>query len=129
MKGVLHPLFVHLPIALLFTAFMTMGYWLLRGLATSVFENRIYSLTRFNTGAGVVCVLFSMATGFRDVREGYWIAFNSPLGKWLYVKIVLALNTILDRDLSCETWPNDDPTPTSEKVSQVLSDSGTPVTS
>ncbi|MBZ0170587.1 membrane protein [Candidatus Methylomirabilis lanthanidiphila] len=90
MKGVLHPLFVHLPIALLFMAFMTMGYWLLRGLATSVFENRIYSLTRFNTAAGVVCVLLSMATGFRDVLAGYWIAFNSPLGKWLYVKVILA---------------------------------------
>ena len=91
MKGVLHPLFVHLPIALLFMAFMTMCYWLLRGLATSVFENRIYSLTRFNTAAGLVFILFSIATGFRDVLAGYWIAFNSPLGKWLYVKVILAM--------------------------------------
>lgn len=36
MTGVLHPLCVHLPIALLFMAFMTMGYWLVKGLATSV---------------------------------------------------------------------------------------------
>lgn len=91
MQGVVHPLSVHLPIALLLMAFMTMCYWLFKGLATSVFENRIYSLTRFNTAAGVVFVLLSMATGFRDVLTGYWIAFNSPLGKWLYVKVILAL--------------------------------------
>lgn len=95
MQGVLHPLSVHLPIAMLFMAFMTMCYWLVRGLATSVFENRIYSLTRFNTAAGLVFVLLSMATGFRDVLAGYWIAFNSPLGKWLYVKIILALLIVI----------------------------------
>jgi len=95
MKGVLHPLSVHLPIALLFMAFMTMCYWLVRGLATSVFENRIYSLTRFNTAAGLVFVLFSIATGLRDVLAGYWIAFDSPLGRWLYVKIVLALLIVI----------------------------------
>ncbi|CBE68758.1 MAG: hypothetical protein F9K13_10060 [Candidatus Methylomirabilis oxygeniifera] len=95
MSGVLHPLSVHLPIAMLFMAFMTMCYWLVRGLATSVFENRIYSLTRFNTAAGLVFVLLSMATGFRDVLAGYWIAFNSPLGKWLYVKVVLALLIVI----------------------------------
>lgn len=91
MQGVLHPLSVHLPIAMLFMAFMTMCYWLVRGLATSVFENRIYSLTRFNTAAGLLFVLLSMATGFRDVLSGYWIAFDSPLGKWLYIKVILAL--------------------------------------
>ncbi|MGB4782631.1 DUF2231 domain-containing protein [Candidatus Methylomirabilis sp.] len=91
MQGVVHPLSVHLPIALLLMAFMTMCYWLFKGLATSVFENRIYSLTRFNTAAGVVFVLLSIATGIRDVLAGYWIAFNSPLGKWLYVKVILAL--------------------------------------
>jgi uncharacterized membrane protein len=95
MKGVIHPLSVHLPIALLLMAFMTMGYWLFKGLATSVFENRIFSLTRFNTAAGLVFVLFSIATGLRDVRTGYWIAFNSPLGKWLYVKVILALLMVI----------------------------------
>lgn len=95
MKGVLHPLFVHLPVALLSMAFVTMCCWLFRGLATSVFENRFYSLTRFNTAAGVVFVLFSIATGFRDVLAGYWIEFNSPLGKWLYVKVILALLIVI----------------------------------
>jgi hypothetical protein len=80
---------------MLFMAFMTMCYWLVRGLATSVFENRIYSLTRFNTAAGLLFVLLSMATGFRDVLAGYWIAFNSPLGKWLYVKIILAVLIVI----------------------------------
>lgn len=95
MKGVLHPLFVHLPIALLFMAFMTMCYWLFRGLATSVFENRIYSLTRFNTTVGLVFVLLSMAAGFRDVLAGYWVTFSSPLGKWLYVKVILTLLIVI----------------------------------
>ncbi|MBZ0159023.1 DUF2231 domain-containing protein [Candidatus Methylomirabilis sp.] len=95
MQGVLHPLSVHLPIAMLFMAFMTMCYWLVRGLATSVFENRIYSLTRFNTAAGLLFVLLSIATGLRDVLAGYWIAFNSPLGKWLYVKIILAVLIVI----------------------------------
>ncbi len=95
MQGVLHPLSVHLPIAMLFMAFMTMCYWLVRGLATSVFENRIYSLTRFNTAAGLLFVLLSIATGLRDVLAGYWIAFNSPLGKWLYVKVILALLIVI----------------------------------
>ncbi|MDE2181074.1 MAG: hypothetical protein KGJ40_09550 [candidate division NC10 bacterium] len=95
MKGVIHPLSVHLPIALLLMAFMTMCYWLFKGLATSVFENRIYSLTRFNTVAGLVFVLLAMATGFRDVLAGYWVTFNSPLGKWLYVKVTLAVLIVI----------------------------------
>ena len=90
MQGVLHPLFVHLHIALLFMAFVTMYYWLFKGLATSIFENRIYSLTRFNTAAGLIFVLLSMAVGFRDGLAGYVVSFNAPLGKWLYVKAALA---------------------------------------
>ncbi len=95
MQGVVHPLSVHLPIALLLMAFMTMCYWLFKGLATSVFENRIYSLTRFNTAAGLMFVLLSIATGIRDVLAGYWVAFDSPLGKWLYVKVILALLMVI----------------------------------
>ncbi len=34
MHGVLHPLFVHLHIALLFMALMTMYYWFFKGVAT-----------------------------------------------------------------------------------------------
>jgi uncharacterized membrane protein len=89
-QGVVHPLFVHLHIALLFMAFVTMYYWLFKGLATSIFENRIYSLTRFNTAAGLIFVLLSMAVGIRDGLAGYVVSFNSPLGKWLYVKAALA---------------------------------------
>jgi uncharacterized membrane protein len=89
-QGVVHPLFVHLHIALLFMAFVTMYYWLFKGLATSIFENRIYSPTRFNTAAGLIFVLLSMAVGIRDGLAGYVVSFNSPLGKWLYVKAALA---------------------------------------
>lgn len=95
MQGVLHPLFVHLHIALLFMAFMTMYYWLFKGLATSIFENRLYSLTRFNTGAGLVFVVLSMVVGIRDGLAGYIVSFNSPLGKWLYVKATLATLIVL----------------------------------
>jgi uncharacterized membrane protein len=89
-SGVLHPLFVHLHIALLFMAFVTMYYWLFKGMATSIFENRIYSLARFNTAAGLLFVVLSMIVGIRDGRAGYIVAFNSPLGKWRYVKATLA---------------------------------------
>lgn len=91
MQGVLHPLFVHLHIALLFMAFVTMYYWLFKGLATSIFENRIYGLARFNTGAGLIFVLLSMVVGIRDGLAGYIVSFDSPLGKWLYLKVVLAV--------------------------------------
>ncbi len=90
MQGVLHPLFVHLHIALLFMAFVTMYYWLFKGLVTSIFENRLFGFTRFNTAAGLVFVLLSMAVGIRDGLAGYVVSFNSPLGRWLYVKASLA---------------------------------------
>src|SRR2546422_7413593 len=67
---VLHPLFVHLHIALLLMAFITMYYWLFKGLATSIFENRIYSLARLNTTAGLVFVVLSMVFGIRDGLAG-----------------------------------------------------------
>lgn len=90
MPAVLHPLFVHLHIAFLFMAFIAMYYWLFKGLATSIFENRIYSLARFNTAAGLIFVLLSMVVGIRDGLAGYVVAFSSPLGKWLYIKATLA---------------------------------------
>jgi len=40
--GVLHPLFVHLHIALLSIAFDTMCYGLVKGTATPIFENRTF---------------------------------------------------------------------------------------
>lgn len=95
MQGVLHPLFVHLHIALLLMAFITMYYWLFKGLATSIFENRIYSLARLNTAAGLVFVLLSMVVGIRDGLMGYVASFDSPLGKWLYVKATLATLIVL----------------------------------
>jgi len=95
MQGVLHPLFVHLHIALLLMAFITMYYWLFKGLATSIFENRIYSLARLNTTAGLVFVVLSMAVGIRDGLTGDVVLFDSPLGKWLYVKAALATLIVL----------------------------------
>ncbi len=92
---VLHPLFVHLHIALLLMAFITMFYWLFKGLATSIFENRIYSLARLNTTAGVVFVVLSMVVGIRDGLAGHVASFDSPLGKWLYVKAILATLIVL----------------------------------
>src|SRR5216117_1607312 len=92
---VLHPLFVHLHIALLLMAFITMYYWLFKGLATSVFENRIYSLARLNTTAGLVFVVLAMVVGVRDGLAGDVVSFDSALGKWLYVKATLASVIVL----------------------------------
>lgn len=95
MPPILHPLFVHLHVAFLFMAFIAMYYWLFKGLATSIFENRIYSLARFNTAAGLLFVLLSMIVGIRDGLMGYVVSFGTPLGRWLYVKATLASLIVL----------------------------------
>lgn len=95
MPPILHPLFVHLHVAFLFMAFISMYYWLFKGLATSIFENRIYALARFNTVAGLIFVVLSMIVGIRDGLVGYVVSFGSPLGTWLYVKAALATLIVL----------------------------------
>ncbi len=87
---ILHPLFVHLHIAFLFMAFITMYAWLIRGLATSVFEDRFYRFAAANTWAGVVTVALSMVVGLRDAFFGPVARFSGPLGGWILVKVVLA---------------------------------------
>ncbi len=87
---VLHPLFVHLHIAFLLMAFVSMYAWLFRGLATSVFEDRIYRFSRANTWAGVVTVALSMVAGLRDAFFGTVARFSGPIGGWLFTKTVLA---------------------------------------
>ncbi len=87
---VLHPLFVHLHIAFLLMAFVSMYAWLFRGLATSVFEDRIYRFARANTWAGVITVALSMAAGLRDAFFGTVARFSGPIGGWLFTKTVLA---------------------------------------
>jgi uncharacterized membrane protein len=95
MIRVLHPLFVHLHIAFLLMAFIAMYAWLLRGLSTSVFEDRIYRFARANTWAGVVTVALSMAAGIRDGLVGTVARFGGPLGGWLMVKAALATSLLL----------------------------------
>lgn len=88
---ILHPLFVHLHVAFLLMAFIGMYTWLFRGLATSVFEDRIYRFARANTWAGVVTVALSMVAGIRDGLFGTVAQFRSAsVGGWLFVKVVLA---------------------------------------
>ena len=87
---VLHPLFVHLHIAFLIMAFVAMYTWLFRGLATSVFEDRIYRFARTNTWAGVITVGLSMVAGLRDAFFGIIARFNGPVGGWLVLKVVLS---------------------------------------
>ena len=87
---ILHPLFVHLHIAFLFMAFISMFAWLIRGLATSVFEDRFYRFASANTWAGVVTVALSMVMGLRDAFFGTVVRFNGPLGGWILVKVILA---------------------------------------
>lgn len=87
---VLHPLFVHLHIAFLLMAFVAMYAWLFRGLATSVFEDRIYRFARTNTWLGVITVALSMVAGVRDGLYGTIVRFEGPHGGWLLTKTVLA---------------------------------------
>lgn len=87
---VLHPLFVHLHVAFLLMAFVAMYAWLFRGLATSVFEDRIYRFARANTWLGVVTVALSMAFGLRDAIRGAIVGFGGIMGGWLVLKVALA---------------------------------------
>jgi uncharacterized membrane protein len=75
--NVLHPLFVHLHIAFLLMAFLSMGYWLIKGLSQSVFDDKIYQFARVCTRLGVVFIVLSMVAGVRDRRT----AGPSP-GAW-----------------------------------------------
>lgn len=88
---VLHPLFVHLHVAFLLMAFVAMYTWLIRGLATSVFEDRIYRFARTNTWLGVVTIALSMIAGMRDGLAGSIVRFDGPVGGWLLVKASLAI--------------------------------------
>ncbi len=88
---VLHPLFVHLHIAFLLMAFVAMYTWLVRGLATSVFEDRIYKFARTNTWLGVLTVALSMIAGVRDGLSGTIVRFDGAVGGWLVVKAALAV--------------------------------------
>ena len=63
-------MFVHLHIAFLLIAFIAMATWLVRGLATSVFEDRTCQFARANTRGGGVTVRLSMLAGFRDSLFG-----------------------------------------------------------
>lgn len=87
---VFHPLFVHLHIAFLLMAFMAMYAWFFRGLATSVFEDRIYRFARVNTWLGVATLILSMIAGIRDGIAGTEVRFSGPFGGWLGIKVVLA---------------------------------------
>jgi len=71
-------------------AFVAMYAWLFRGLATSVFEDRIYRFARVNTWAGLSTVALSMVAGLRDAFFGTIARFSGPVGGWIMVKVVLA---------------------------------------
>jgi len=71
-------------------AFGAMYTWLFRGLATSVFEDRIYRFARTNTRLGVIAIALSMAAGVRDGLYGTIVQFRGPFGGWLLVKASLA---------------------------------------
>ena len=113
---VLHPLFVHLHIAFLLMAFGAMYAWLLRGLATSVFEDRIYRFARTNTWLGVTAVFFSMIAGLRDGLVGTFVSFSGPFGGWLSVKAFLAVlllivyGTFLHHSHKKKTYLQEEPT-------------------
>jgi uncharacterized membrane protein len=92
---ILHPLFVHLHIAFLLMAFGAMYTWLIRGLLTSIFEDRIYRFARTNTWLGLITIALSMVAGVRDGILGSIVRFSGPLGGWLFTKAVLATLLLL----------------------------------
>ena len=89
--SILHPLTVHLHVALLTMGFVMMLTWLFKGLGTAVFENRLHALAHRFTLWGVVFLVLSMAAGIHDGLRGRIVAFRDPLGRWLYVKVALAV--------------------------------------
>lgn len=88
--NVLHPLFVHLHIAFLLMAFLSMAYWLVKGLSQSVFDDKIYQFARVCTRLGVVFIVLSMVAGVRDGFSGTIARFAGSHGGWLAVKAMLA---------------------------------------
>ncbi len=92
---VFHPLFVHLHIAFLLMAFLSMWYWLLKGLSSSVFEDRIYRFARACTWLGVIFVALSMAAGVRDGFAGRYAVWGGQQGGWLLVKASLAFTLLI----------------------------------
>lgn len=92
---ILHPLFVHLHIAFLIMAFAAMVYWLMKGLGSSVFDDRIYRFARVCTLLGVVFVLLSMGAGIHDALTGSIANIRGPYGGWVVVKASLATLTLV----------------------------------
>lgn len=88
--NVLHPLFVHLHIAFLLMAFLSMGYWLAKGLGSSVFDDKIYRFARVCTKLGVVFIVLSMLAGVRDGFQGTIARFGGSHGGWLVTKATAA---------------------------------------
>ena len=88
---VLHPLFVHLHIALLAMGFLAMYAWLFRGVASSVFEDRLYRFARLNTLWGWIALVLSMAAGVHDGIRGQIVTFGSAHGGWLWIKTGLSV--------------------------------------
>lgn len=84
-------MFVHLHIAFFLMAFGAMYAWLFRGLATSVFEDRVYRLSRTSTWLGVITLVLSMAFGIRDGISGTIAHFVGLFGGWLVLKAGLAV--------------------------------------
>ncbi len=87
---VLHPLFVHLHIATFLMAFLATFYWFFKGLASSLFEDRIFRFARANTTFGLLFLIASMAAGMRDALGHHDFFAHSPLGAWLNAKVGLS---------------------------------------
>jgi uncharacterized membrane protein len=92
--NVLHPLFVHLHIAFLLMAFLAMAYWLVKGLGSSVFDDKIYRFARVCTQLGVAFIVLSMAAGVRDGFHGTIAHFNGSHGGWLAAKAAAAMTML-----------------------------------
>lgn len=72
-------------------AFLAMGYWLVKGLGSSVFDDKIYRFARVCTKLGVAFIVLSMLAGLRDGFKGSIAHFSGTHGGWLVTKAGAAL--------------------------------------
>lgn len=94
--SIIHPLTVHLHIAFFTLGFFIMYYWLIRGLTSGVFDNRVRDVGHLATQLGVVFLVLAMLAGLHDAFFGPQHFLRVPgLRRWIEIKIVLATLTFL----------------------------------
>jgi uncharacterized membrane protein len=94
--SIVHPFTVHLHVAFFTLSFFLMYYWLIRGLTSGIFDNRVRDVGHLATQLGVVFLVLAMLAGLHDAFLGPQHFLRVPiLRRWLDVKITLATLTFI----------------------------------